>query len=214
MKKAIIVFATVLELLVPETVSAQGTLYLSNLGQPSSGSAAVGSNSWLAAPFRTGINPGGYQLNSIQLSMAAASGDPNGFIVSLYNLNGSQPGSSLGTLIGSDPGTGGVFTFSASGLTLAPSSFYCIVATGATVVAQGAYPWTLADSGSFSSSDGWTGSIIYYTSTDGSGWSFIRPRPLQFAVDATAVPEPTSLAMILCCGATCGAFALRRRRAS
>lgn len=31
-------------------------------------------------------------------------------------------------------------------------------------------------------------------------------------VNSTVVPEPSSLAMLLCCGAMCGVFALRRRR--
>jgi hypothetical protein len=60
------------------------TAYLSNLGQSSTGSLAVGSDSWLAASFGTGTNEGGYELNSIQLAMTDASGNPSGFTVMIY----------------------------------------------------------------------------------------------------------------------------------
>ena len=75
----------VVGLLTQRVTQAQGTLtYLSNLGQPSSGSDIVGSNSWLFTTFRVGTNPNGYVLNSIQLEMTDASGTPSGFTVMLY----------------------------------------------------------------------------------------------------------------------------------
>ena len=51
-------------------------------------------------------NGGGYSLNSIQLGMADASGNPSGFTVMLYaqdynHFGGIVPGSSLATLNGS-----------------------------------------------------------------------------------------------------------------
>jgi hypothetical protein len=63
-------------LLAQQLALAQGTTtYLSNLGQASAGSLAVGSDSWLAAPFGTGFNAGGYVLDSAQLSLTDASGN-------------------------------------------------------------------------------------------------------------------------------------------
>jgi hypothetical protein len=53
----IIVLAVVLS--APQITQAQGTTYLSNLGEPSTGSLAVGSDSWLAVSFGTGTNVGG-----------------------------------------------------------------------------------------------------------------------------------------------------------
>lgn len=125
MRKIISVFLTI-GWFVPGFVYAQGTLYLSNLGVPSGGSNAIGSDSWLAAPFLTGTNSGGYDLNSIQLLMDAASGSPSGFRVSLYSDNSSSgsPESSLGSLSGSDPASGGIFTYTTSGLSLSPSTWY------------------------------------------------------------------------------------------
>jgi len=85
------VIVLVVALLTPQIVQAQGTIYLSNLGQPSAGSLAVGSDSWQAAIFTTGTNADGYVLNSIQLAMTDAFGTPNGFTVMLCGV-GNQPG--------------------------------------------------------------------------------------------------------------------------
>ena len=41
-----VTIASVFGLLAPQTLTAQGTTYLSNLEQPSIGGLAVGSNSW------------------------------------------------------------------------------------------------------------------------------------------------------------------------
>jgi hypothetical protein len=69
----------------PQTGEAQGTTYLSNLGGTSSGSTAVGSDSWLAVSFHTGNNPGGYFLDSFQLGINDETGTPSGFTVMLYS---------------------------------------------------------------------------------------------------------------------------------
>ena len=103
--KSIIAFL----LLAARVASAQGTTtFLSNIGQPSSGSQTVGSDSWFAAGFVTGTDASGYLLDSIQLGMASSTGSPSGFTVMLYEDAGSpaglSPGSSLGTFMGSlDP---------------------------------------------------------------------------------------------------------------
>jgi hypothetical protein len=173
---------------------------MSNLGQPSSGSLAVGSDSWLAVAFVTGTNTGGYMLNSIQLGMTDASGNPNGFTAMLYygeSPGGPLPVSSLGTLSGStDPLTGGIYTYTpASSLTLSPSTIYFIVLTAGTTVANGAYEWSYVNTSSYNPSDSWAGGFAF-GSSDGSLYSW---RPLgdyppgsfsQYAIDATAVPEP------------------------
>src|ERR1017187_4058000 len=107
MKRAILlaILALALGMFSPQIAQAQGTLYISNLGLTSSGSSPVGNDSWLAADFGTGTNAGGYLLNSFQLALADASGNPSGFTAMLYTLGGSGPspgpGSSLGTLNGS-----------------------------------------------------------------------------------------------------------------
>ena len=190
------VIVLVVALLAPQIVQAQGTIYLSNLGQPSAGSLAVGSDSWQAAIFTTGTNADGYVLNSIQLAMTDASGTPNGFTVMLCgvgNFPGAPlPGSSLGTLSGStDPATGGIFTYTpVSNLTLLPYEYYFIVLTAGTAVANGAYEWSHAGTYSYNPSGGWETYADILQSSNGSYWTSASTIDAQFAIDATAVPEP------------------------
>jgi hypothetical protein len=151
MRKIIIsgIIASVFGLLAPQIIQAQGTMFVSNVGQTPVGSAAIGSDAWIAQSFRTGTNAGGYALNSIQLLMNAGTASPGGFSVSVYNITGDphtigssdSPQNSLGNFAGPDPAAGGLFTYSASSLELLPSTVYFVVATAASPVAQGAYNW-------------------------------------------------------------------------
>ncbi|HVU07402.1 MAG TPA: choice-of-anchor R domain-containing protein [Verrucomicrobiae bacterium] len=203
MKKLIIIF--LVALLASRLVQAQGTTYLSNLGQAPVGSNPVGNDSWLAAGFFTGNNVGGYMLNSVQLEMTDASGSPSGFTIMIYdrgdNPNVIVPGSSLGVLSGSaDPSTGGIYTYTTSGLTLSPSTYYYVVLTAGTAVANGAYDWSVMNTASYNPDDSWIGSVTL-VSHDGSSWGTLPTYPQydfsQFAITATPVPEPSSSWLIL-----------------
>lgn len=207
MKKIITVF--VFALLASQVARSQGTLtYLSNLEQPSAGSLAIGSDSWYAALFFTGGNVGGYSLNSIQLAMTDASGSPSGFATMIYAQNPNistaiLPGSSLGTLNGSaNPSTTGIYAYTpASNLTLSPSTAYFIVLTAGTTIANGAYEWSRVGIDSYNPSGGW--GVIQgvssgvYDSNDGSSWHSISAAYPQFAITATAIPEPPSAFLLL-----------------
>jgi hypothetical protein len=209
-------------LLAPQIIQAQGTMaYFSNLGQTSTGSLAVGSDSWLAALFITGTNSGGYTLDSIQLGMADASGNPGNFTVMLYG-NGNYPGaldigSNLGTLDGSlNPVSRGIFTYTAaSNLILTPITEYFIVLTAATVVAKGAYNWSYVSTNFYSPSGGWSSRGVFetvLTSSDGLSWSpnLGSGHYSQFAINATAIPEPGSFCLLGLGGL---AFLWHRRKA-
>jgi hypothetical protein len=198
----------------PQAAHAQGTVYVSSLGLPSTGSASVGSDSWLAADFGTGTNAGGYLLNSVQLALTNASGNPSGFTAMIYNVNpkstaGAEPGSSLGTLNGSlEPVAGGIYTYSpASGLTLSPTTEYFIVLTAGTAVANGAYEWSYTSTRAPTLSGGWNGDHILLSSSDGLRWG-PGPGNGQFAISATDVPEPSTLGLL----AMAGFFLVRQRR--
>ena len=201
MKKIIIIF--VAALLALQIIQAQGAItYLSNLGQTSTGNIAIGSDSWLAEPFETGTNASGYALNSVQLGMTDASGNPSGFTVMIYSAiigGGISPGSSLGTLSGSaNPATGGIYTYTDdSNIILSSQADYYIVLTAETAVANGAYDWSLTDANSYNPTDRWAAvggvSQYFYQSSDGLSWSGNLGTYPQFAITATPIPEPSSL---------------------
>lgn len=142
MQKVIQLLTLFIAVWLPQMLLAQGTIYLTSLGSASTTNTMVGSDSWRAADFRTGTNSLGYTLNSIQLLMSLASGNPSGFSVMLYT-SGSVPGNYLTTLTGPDPGAGGVFTYSASSLTLSPATYYYVVVTSGAPVSSGAYQWSI-----------------------------------------------------------------------
>src|SRR5208282_2129273 len=100
----------------------------------------------------------------------------------------------IGNLVGSDPSAGGIFTYTANGLTLSPSTDYFIVLTAATPVAEGAYDWSAANS--FTESNQWQLNDAYFSSPDGSGWTgHARGDVFQLAINATVVPEPATLTL-------------------
>jgi hypothetical protein len=204
MKKIIAgVTAFALALLAPQLVQAQGTMtVLSNFDQTTAGSIAVGSDSWLFEAFRTGTNPSGYVLNSIQLEMAAGSGNPSNFTVMIYNNPpaGVSPGNSIGTLNGSlNPVAGGIFTFTtASSITLSSSKMYFIVLTAGTTVANGAYEWDYTSVNSYNPNGGWSGTGDFSSSSDGSDYSnynYLSGDYAQYAINVTDVPEPGVLGL-------------------
>jgi hypothetical protein len=200
MKKIIVLF--IVSTFAGQLVQAQGITYLSNIGQSSVGNLAVGSDSWYAAQFFTGDNTGGYVLDSVQLGMADASGNPNSFTVMIYgtgnNPSAVLPGNSLGSLSGSlNPVTAGTYSYTpASSLTLLPNTDYFIVLTAGTAVANGAYEWSFAGANSYNPSGRWGASGVT-TSNNGSSWSRTVADFPEYAITATAVPEPSAVSLIL-----------------
>lgn len=198
----VVVAVIVGRLAVPHVSMGQGTLYLSNLGQTPAGSADVAGDHWIAQAFTTGTNFGGYLLNSVDLLMNPALGTPNGFTGLIYSSPGNgAPGTQLGILSGSDPAAGGLVSYTASGLILAPSTFYYVVLTATTPGSQGGYRWSAVDSFGrifVAPGDPWSIPDFYYTSANGSSWSFnARQNVFQLGLTATAIPEPGSLGFLI-----------------
>jgi hypothetical protein len=197
---------SLLGLNLPQLVFAQGSLFVSTLGQAPVGSRAIGSDAWIAQSFMTGTNAGGYALNSIQLLMNPGTASPSGFSLSVYNKTGDPhsfgtgevPKDSLAPLAGPDPAGGGSFTYSASSLYLAPSTCYFVVATAASPVAQGAYSWSGASgaTGTEGPGDRWFLNNAYLSSANGSTWTLvIRQYVFQMGLYGTPVPEPPAFAL-------------------
>ena len=193
---------------------------LSNLDQPSVGSLAVGSNSWVAGVFIVGQNPGGYVLNSVELAMSNASGNPSGLQVMIYSAGGGgyTPANYIGTLNGSlDPVTAGEYTFTPSApITFLSNGGYAIVLTSGTAIADGAYEWSYGGANSYNPTGGWLtlpdGVAGAWTSSNGSLPSWVNNGSAfpQFAVEATPVPEPGLLSFFFLGGLH---FVSRRRKA-
>ena len=192
----------VIALLVPQIVQAQEVVYLSNLGQPSVFfGLGVRSDEWQSAGFNTGSNPGGYALNSIQLAMNNARGTPSGsFTVMLYTSFESDPGfgipgSWLGSLDGSsDPSTSGIYAYTtAADLTLLPNTRYFIVLT---CEVNDFYEWEYSNTNFYNPSDSWRVTSSYW-SFDGSSWGRNTGSFPQFAINATAIPEPSTIALLV-----------------
>jgi hypothetical protein len=189
-------------LLAPQVAQAQGAItYLSNMIEPSIGNFPVGSNSWLAAEFDTGNNASGYLLNSVQLRMTDSGANRSNFTAMIYTgvgFDGAVPGSSLGTLDGSlNPVFTAAYTYADdSNITLSPNSSYFIVLSEGTAVVNGAYQLSHAFFNSYNPSGGWGVppgvSSGVFRSGDGSSWNSISATYLQFAINATALPEPSS----------------------
>jgi hypothetical protein len=181
-----------------QMAQAQGTLYLSTLEQNQNQSYVIGNNLWLAQGIETGTDSGGYVLNSVQLEMVAATGNPSGFIVSIYSALNGDPSTDLGALNGSsNPSSAGLYTYTASSISLAPSTEYFIVATDATPTTQGYYVWsdTLFDA-SYTSVNDWS-IQENLTSPNGSTWGGARNAGYQIEINATVIPEPSTWAMFV-----------------
>jgi len=209
MRKTIIsgIIASGFGLLVPQTLPAQGTTYLSNLDQASIGSLAVGSNSWVAGIFVVGNNPGGYVLNSVELAMNNAVGNPSGLQVMVYSSGGggyAPPAIYVGTLESSlDHVSAGLYTFNPTEpITLLKGGGYSIVLTSGTATADGAYQWSYGAANSYNPTGGWFtlpgGLGGAYGSNNGSIPSWVRNGSAfpQFSIEATAVPEPDVLSLL------------------
>ena len=206
-----IILVLVIGLLTQQTILAQGTVYISNLGQTPTGSNSVGSDSWIASEIMTGANAGGYLLNSVQLAMVDGSGNPSGFTAMIYSetgVSGFFPGTNLCTLNGStDPSTTGIYAYTpASNLMLSPSTIYYLVLTAGTTVANGTYEWSLTSPISYNPIDAWKAGGVW-KSSDGLAWLYNSGAP-QFAITATAIPEPGSLTLL----SLSGLFFIWRRR--
>jgi PEP-CTERM motif len=215
------VVATFFAIGAARSVLGQGTTtFVSNLGQTPDGANPVGSDSWLAASLFTGVNGGGYSLNSVQLGLADATGSPSGFSVMIYTsgdvAGAIRPTGSIGTLTGSiNPSSGGTYTFTAaSGIFLSPSTEYFIVISAGTTVANGAFAWNFEDASDYQPSGGWLGGVTFGSGNGSTlSWMPLGSSPSyensQFAITATPAPEPGTLGLLALGGMVVGLYKAR-----
>lgn len=191
MKTARVLQITGMVVAMTVRLCAQGNLYLSNLGEPSydggpfNDGETVDPFQSLSAGFVTGVNSGGYVLDSVQVLMGGTELGPGSFNISIYNDNNGQSGTSLGQLTGSPtPYIAGTYAYISSGISLSASTSYWIVMS--TTISQ-SYIWEDTISPNYESSDGWSD----IASPSG--------QQLKFAVSAISVPESSAWALLTSC---------------
>jgi hypothetical protein len=142
--------------------------------------------------------------------------NPSGnLFVNVYSNATDRPGSSLGTLSGSDnPASAGQYTYTSNGISLDPSTTYWLVAGVSS--GSGNYAWFYTDP--TTSTGVWSiPSIDTYSNRITGNWVSGDGYPYLFSIEATAtapssVPEidPNSLGSVL--ALVLGSLGLLERR--
>ena len=185
------------------------TVLSDNLGKAPFDADPVFGPIWGAARFNTDAQA--YSLSSVVLwAKSVSSGSAT---AELYSDNGgTTPNASLGSLSlsGSFPPSAGPATFTASGITLAPTSAYWIVVKGTGSGVD--WYWTDDLTGTGAGFD------THYAISDnaGSTWGDIAdvdPFQMQVNVDLAQVPEPGQWAMMAVTALGIAGYAARRVRA-
>ena len=178
------------------------TNYVSNLDGSNSGGYGISTWSY-AESFVTGTNTSGYALNSVSVVMGGRANNAAGFSLSLFSDSGGRPGANLESLFGNNNPTAGLFTYTSSGLALAPSNTYWIVES-ATTSGYDMYTWCFTyRSSAYTSIEGWSidtaGYCEAYRNQSWNDWAVMSSSLnglMQFSVTATAVPEPATIALV------------------
>jgi PEP-CTERM motif len=205
--KQLVLFVIISVLLRARIGVAQETTYLDNTSQPVTGTRGFNLTQ-TGAQFLTGTNAGGYVLNSLQLLFAAAVGSPEisylrcDLLSDYYN----SPAVLLNVFIPNDnPTTVGLHTFVPlqplfALTTLDANTDYWLFFYPSGGSSLGYYRYNFTDSINSTSIDGWrvTGETFSPFSPGQTGLP-------MFSLNATAIPEPSTLALLatalaaICC---------------
>ena len=202
---AVIALAVIATLFTSTTPMNAAVVFSNVVGNCCGGFGVEGSNYGTAALGASFTSAGNYLMTDAQVMVFQTlgnGGDPN-FNVSLFSDPGGLPGSWIAAL-----GVGLV----------APNGGGIVTASGATpMLAMGTTYWLVLTPFDASTQIGWEmgGSplvrLATSTSSTGSGgWSALGLNDAQFQIDGTAVPEPSSL-LLMVSGALGVIGAVRRR---
>ncbi len=144
-----------------------------------------------------------FKIGAIQVMLASevqvgSTNDTGNFNFFLYSDQNGQPQNNLGSLSGFNPIDLGTYTYTASGIILSASTTYWIVATE--VVPTGSsltYIWESRDvnfNNPFDSGSQWN-ILSPEQSFDGNTWSALGDGFLEFAINVTPAPEPSTFAL-------------------
>ena len=183
MKSKIVFLFTLALGFMPLVVLSQGTVYLSNLDESANGISTMNG----AQSFVTGSASDGYLLDSVTLLMGQWAGGSGSFSVLVFSNVVVNPTENLvGTLEGNtDPASAGEYVYTASDIILAPNTTYWIV--------TGGYAWQFTSSGNYASANGWNMAAAIIN----AGAAAPPGSQLQFALNATPVPEPSIFSLFV-----------------
>lgn len=210
-RKSFTLAAITVLLLCPLTPQLNAQVGVSNLEFSPLGNVFRSANQFLAAGFTTDSSATQFSLTGVSLPFASTAGTIDNFTVSIYTASGTNlPDTLVGTLAGpTSPPSSVTSTFTNSSLLLNANTTYWITwgftsGTGfyespQMNVTSASGDWALIDRPAISTNAG--------SSWSAGGVGF----PMQFSVQASAVPEPAAaatLAGLIILGFT----ATRRRR--
>lgn len=185
------------------TSASNAAVVLSNLSEPTDTFMPFGMFGF-GVGFTTGSEASQWQLDAVALQMENAGGD---LLIELrQEATTMVPGAVVTTLIGTIPTVRNHYTFTpATPTTLAANTRYYVTASSS------AGNWLIATSNNETGAQGWSAADSL-SLRQGNDWvAFVRDGGGTFtiSVSATAVPEPSSLAMGL---AAAGWLGFRRNR--
>ena len=201
---------------------ARAETVLSNLTATVSSTDYLESTYWFAQSFDT--NAQAWTLNSVTVSSDGGNSNFNtgNFFLDVYDSTGSggsrTPGALVGHLSGTDkPVLQQLYTYTAAGISLAPSSRYWVVfgVSSGNPDYNFNYAEDIAATGVWSYPYGGTGGgVVANSSNQGATWSLSNYGPFLLEFDATvaAVPEidPASSGSVL--SLVLGALGLAERK--
>lgn len=192
---------------------AEATVVFGNLG--ASGTDAIsGTNTdfgpadsnevSLAQGFNTGSSSQDLTVTSISLGLFATSTGTENRTVSIFSDSAGVPGAAVYTSAVTAVGNTGTYTFNFSNAVLSPSTSYW-------VVPEGPASWYLNNGNSAPSGQNSSGYTSIGTKLQNTSSQWVNATFPGYTVSVVAVPEPTTVGLVVAAGLT-GVVALVRRR--